>query len=99
MARLIDLAQATKPEIQRLVDRVSAIFVPVVVGIAAVTFIGWMLAGATTAAAIINAVSVLVIACPCALGLATPAAILAGTGVAAKYGMLIRNADAIKPGR
>jgi Cu+-exporting ATPase len=95
MARLIDLAQATKPEIQRLVDRVSAIFVPVVVGIAAVTFIGWMLAGATTAAAIINAVSVLVIACPCALGLATPAAILAGTGVAAKYGMLIRNADAL----
>ena len=90
MARLIDLAQATKPEIQRLVDRVSAIFVPVVAGIAVVTFIGWMLAGATTAAGIINAVSVLVIACPCALGLATPAAILAGTGVAAKYGMLIR---------
>ena len=95
MARLIDLAQATKPEIQRLVDRVSAIFVPVVVGIAAVTFIGWMLAGAPSATAIINAVSVLVIACPCALGLATPAAILAGTGAAAKHGMLIRNADAL----
>jgi Cu+-exporting ATPase len=95
MARLIDLAQATKPEIQRLVDRVSAIFVPVVVGIAAVTFVGWMLAGAPSATAIINAVSVLVIACPCALGLATPAAILAGTGAAAKHGILIRNADAL----
>ncbi len=95
MARLIDLAQASKPEIQRLVDRVSAVFVPVVVGIAAITLIGWLIAGAATATAIINAVSVLVIACPCALGLATPAAILAGTGAAAKSGMLIRNADAL----
>jgi P-type Cu+ transporter len=95
MARLIDSAQATKPEIQRLVDRVSAIFVPVIAVIAAVTFLGWMLAGASPASAIINAVSVLVIACPCALGLATPAAILAGTNAAAKHGILIRNANAL----
>jgi Cu+-exporting ATPase len=98
MARLIDAAQASKPQIQRLADRVSAVFVPVVIGIAALTFAGWIFAGGSTAAAIINAVSVLVIACPCALGLATPAAILAGTGVAAKHGILIRNADALEHG-
>ena len=96
MARLIDAAQASKPQIQRLADRVSAVFVPVVIGIALLTFAGWMLAGAPAATAIINAVSVLVIACPCALGLATPAAILAGTGVAAQHGILIRNADALE---
>jgi Cu+-exporting ATPase len=95
MARLIDAAQASKPAIQRLADRVSAVFVPAVVGIAALTFAGWMLMGAAPARAIIDAVSVLVIACPCALGLATPAAILAGTGAAAKRGILIRNADAL----
>jgi Cu+-exporting ATPase len=96
MARMIDAAQASKPAVQKLADRVAAVFVPVVVGIAAVTFAGWMLAHAPVSVAVINAVSVLVIACPCALGLATPAAILAGTGVAAKYGILVRNADAIE---
>jgi Cu+-exporting ATPase len=96
MARMIDAAQASKPAVQKLADRVAAVFVPVVVVIALATFIGWLLANAPLSAAVINAVSVLVIACPCALGLATPAAILAGTGVAAKHGILIRNADAIE---
>lgn len=96
MARMIDAAQASKPAVQELADRVAAVFVPVVVGIAAVTLAGWMFLHAPVSVAVINAVSVLVIACPCALGLATPAAILAGTGVAAKNGILVRNADAIE---
>jgi Cu+-exporting ATPase len=96
MGRLIGEAQASKPQVQRLADRVAAVFVPVVLVMAAVTFGGWLLHGAAVSAAVINAVSVLVIACPCALGLATPAAIMAGTGVAAKYGILIRNADALE---
>jgi len=96
MARLIGSAQASKPAVQKLADRVAAVFVPVVLLIAAATFGGWLLHGAALSTAVINAVSVLVIACPCALGLATPAAILAGTGVAAKHGILIRNADALE---
>ncbi len=96
IARLIDAAQASKARVQRLADRVAAVFVPIIIAIAAVTFIGWLAHGAPLAAALINAVSVLVIACPCALGLATPAAILAGTGVAARRGILLRNADAIE---
>ena len=96
MARLIDQAQSAKPRVQRLADRVSAWFVPVVLGIAAITFAGWLLHGASLAQALINAVSVLVIACPCALGLATPAAILAGTGAAARAGILFRDADALE---
>jgi Cu+-exporting ATPase len=96
MARLIEAAQGSKAQVQKLADRVAAVFVPVVVVIAFATFAGWMFAGAHPAAAIINAVSVLVIACPCALGLATPAAILAGTGTAARHGILIRDADALE---
>ncbi|WP_298215370.1 cation-translocating P-type ATPase [Acidocella sp.] len=96
MARLIDQAQAAKPRVQRLADRVSAWFVPVVVGLALLTFLGWMLHGASFAPALIAAVSVLVIACPCALGLATPAAILAGTGAAARSGILFRDPDALE---
>jgi len=96
MARLIGSAQASKPQLQKLADRVAAVFVPVVLLIAAITFAGWLLHGAPLSTAVINAVSVLVIACPCALGLATPAALLAGTGVAAKHGILIRNADALE---
>ena len=94
--RLVEDAQAGKAPIQRLADRVSAVFVPVVLGIAALTFIGWMLAGAGVAQAVITAVSVLVIACPCALGLATPTAIMVGTGLAARHGILVKDAAALE---
>ena len=94
--RMVESAQAGKAPIQRLVDRVSAVFVPVVLGIAAVTLGGWVAHGAGWEAAIVNAVAVLVIACPCALGLATPTAIMAGTGVAARHGILIKDAEALE---
>ncbi|WP_080410520.1 heavy metal translocating P-type ATPase [Burkholderia ubonensis] len=94
--RLVESAQAEKAPIQRLVDRVSAVFVPAILGIAALTLIGWLIAGAGAEIAILNAVAVLVIACPCALGLATPAAIMAGTGVAARHGVLIKDAQALE---
>ena len=94
--RLVEDAQAAKAPIQRLVDQVSAIFVPVVLGIALVTLLGWCFTGHSFELAVIRAVAVLVIACPCALGLATPTAIMAGTGVAAKYGMLIKDAQALE---
>ncbi|WP_082717486.1 MULTISPECIES: heavy metal translocating P-type ATPase [Burkholderia] len=94
--RLVESAQAEKAPIQRLVDRVSAVFVPAIVAIALVTFAGWLVAGAGVETAILNAVAVLVIACPCALGLATPAAIMAGTGVAARHGVLIKDAQALE---
>jgi P-type Cu+ transporter len=94
--RLVEDAQAAKAPIQRLVDQVSAVFVPVVLGIALVTLLGWLWQGAAFETALIYAVAVLVIACPCALGLATPAAIMAGTGVAAKQGILIKDAQALE---
>ncbi|MFM8609087.1 MAG: heavy metal translocating P-type ATPase [Burkholderiaceae bacterium] len=94
--RLVEDAQAAKAPIQRLVDRVSAVFVPAVMLTALLTFAGWMLGGAGVESALIHAVAVLVIACPCALGLATPAAIMAGTGVAAKHGILIKDAQALE---
>lgn len=94
--RLVESAQAAKAPIQKLVDRVSAVFVPVVLAVAAATFLGWWFSGADTEEAVINAVSVLVIACPCALGLATPTAIMAGTGVAARYGILFKDAEALE---
>ncbi|WP_438332618.1 heavy metal translocating P-type ATPase [Burkholderia pseudomallei] len=94
--RLVESAQAEKAPIQRLVDRVSAVFVPAIVPIAFATFAGWLVAGAGVETAILNAVAVLVIACPCALGLATPAAIMAGTGVAARHGVLIKDAQALE---
>jgi Cu+-exporting ATPase len=99
LARIIELvesAQAHKAPIQRLVDRVSAVFVPVVVAIAAATFLAWGLLTGQWEQALLNAVAVLVIACPCALGLATPAAVMAGTGVAAKHGVLIKDAEALE---
>jgi Cu+-exporting ATPase len=98
VAGLVAAAQASRAPIQQLVDRVSAVFVPVVVVLAGLTAIGWLLAGAAAEAAIINAVTVLVVACPCALGLATPAAIMAGTGAAARAGILLRDAQAIERG-
>ncbi|HLT03386.1 MAG TPA: heavy metal translocating P-type ATPase [Pseudomonas sp.] len=94
--RLVEDAQAAKAPIQRLVDRVSQVFVPAVLVIALFTLGGWLLAGAALETALINAVAVLVIACPCALGLATPAAIMAGTGVAARHGILIKDAEALE---
>ncbi len=94
--RLVEDAQSAKAPIQKLVDRVAAVFVPVVLVIAAATVAGWLATGAPLETALINAVSVLVIACPCALGLATPAAIIAGTGVAARHGILIKDAQALE---
>jgi Cu+-exporting ATPase len=94
--RLVESAQARKAPIQRLVDRVSAVFVPVVIGIAALALLGWGLASGDWTQATLNAVAVLVIACPCALGLATPTAIMAGTGVAARAGILIKDAEALE---
>jgi Cu+-exporting ATPase len=94
--RLVEDAQAAKAPIQRLVDQVSAVFVPVVLVIALVTLLAWWLTGHPFELALIHAVAVLVIACPCALGLATPAAIMAGTGVAAKHGILIKDAQALE---
>ncbi|MEN5240511.1 MULTISPECIES: heavy metal translocating P-type ATPase [Pseudomonas] len=94
--RLVEAAQAAKAPIQKLVDRVSQVFVPAVLVLALLTLVGWWLAGAPLETALINAVAVLVIACPCALGLATPAAIMAGTGVAARHGILIKDAEALE---
>ena len=94
--RLVEGAQASKAPIQRLVDTVSAVFVPVVLGIALVTFLAWWVATGDATAAILNAVAVMVIACPCALGLATPTAIMVGTGAAARHGILIKDAEALE---
>ncbi|MCM3566270.1 heavy metal translocating P-type ATPase [Hydrogenophaga intermedia] len=96
IVRLVETAQAKKAPIQRLVDRVSEVFVPVVIGIAAITVLAWGVLTGNWEAAILNAVAVLVIACPCALGLATPTAIMAGTGVAARHGILIKDAEALE---
>ena len=94
--RLVESAQSAKAPIQHLVDKVSAVFVPVVLAIAAVTFAAWWFYSGDVEQSIINAVAVLVIACPCALGLATPAAIMAGTGVGARHGILIKDAEALE---
>ena len=94
--RLVEDAQSAKAPIQKLVDKVSQVFVPVVLLIALATLLGWWLYGAPIETALINAVAVLVIACPCALSLATPTAIMAGTGVAARYGILIKDAEALE---
>ncbi len=96
VAALVAAAQASRAPVQKLVDRVSAIFVPVIIGIAVMTLLGWLLAGLGAEQAVLRAVAVLVIACPCALGLATPAAIMAGTGAAARAGILVRDAEAIE---
>ncbi|SOY55577.1 copper transporting P-type ATPase [Cupriavidus taiwanensis] len=94
--RMVEHAQAAKAPIQRLVDRVSAVFVPVVLVIALLTVLGWGLFAGDWEAALLNAVAVLVIACPCALGLATPTAIMAGTGAGARAGILIKDAEALE---
>jgi len=94
--RMVEDAQAAKAPIQRLVDQVSAVFVPVVLGIALITLLGWGFYNGDWENALLNAAAVLVIACPCALGLATPTAIMAGTGVAARHGILIKDAQALE---
>mgnify|MGYP003664437056 FL=1 len=94
--RLVEDAQAAKAPIQKLVDKVSQVFVPSVLLIALATLLGWLFYGAGIETALLNAVAVLVIACPCALGLATPTAIMAGTGVAARHGILIKDAESLE---
>jgi Cu+-exporting ATPase len=94
--RLVEEAQGSKAPVQRLADKVAAIFVPVVTVIALLTFIAWWALAGDFTQALVNAVAVLVIACPCALGLATPTAIMVGTGQGAKAGVLIRNAVALE---
>jgi Cu+-exporting ATPase len=94
--RLVEEAQGSKAPVQRLADKIAAIFVPVVVAIALLTFIAWWALGGGFTQALVNAVAVLVIACPCALGLATPTAIMVGTGQGARAGVLIRNAVALE---
>ena len=96
IVRMVESAQAKKAPIQRMVDQVSAVFVPVVLALALATLLGWGLSTGDWERAILNAVAVLVIACPCALGLATPTAIMAGTGVAARRGILIKDAEALE---
>ncbi len=98
IARLVEQAQLGKASIQRAVDRVCGIFVPIVVAIAILTLGVWMILGSGFEIALINAVSVLVIACPCALGLATPTAVMVGTGVAARAGILFRDIEALETG-
>jgi Cu+-exporting ATPase len=94
--KMVESAQAAKAPIQKLVDRISAVFVPVVLGIALLTLLGWLIAGAGPERALLNAVAVLVIACPCALGLATPASLMVGMGLGARNGILIKDAEALE---
>ncbi len=96
IVHMVDHAQASKLPIQKTVDKVSAVFVPSVMAISAVTLLGWLAVGASPTFAFSNAVAVLLIACPCALGLATPAAIMVGTGQAAKRGVFIRNGETLE---
>src|SRR5258707_142954 len=93
---LVDAAQRQKSKSQRLADRISAVFVPVILALAAATLGGWLLSGAGVVTALITAVAVLVVACPCALGLATPVAVMAGTGRGAQLGLLIRGGESLE---
>jgi len=99
ISALVSEAQSGKADVQRLADRVSAVFVPIVILLAAVTFAGWMLAGSSTSFAFEAAVAVLIVACPCALGLATPTALLVGTGRGAQLGVLIRGPEVLEQTR
>ena len=99
IVRMVADAQGNKAPIQKLADRVSGIFVPVVLGLAVITALGWYLATGDIAHSIVPAVAVLVIACPCSLGLATPTAIMVGTGLGARRGILIKNGEALERGQ
>ncbi len=96
IVHMVDQAQSAKLPIQKQVDKISAVFVPTVIAISGLTFAGWLLVGAPVAFAFGNAITVLLIACPCALGLATPAAIMVGTGQAAQQGIYIRNGESLE---
>ncbi|MBO0866556.1 MAG: heavy metal translocating P-type ATPase, partial [Mycobacterium sp.] len=96
IVRLVEQAQAGKAPVQRLADRVSAVFVPAVIGVAVVTFVGWTLIAANPVAGMTAAVAVLIIACPCALGLATPTAIMVGTGRGADMGILVKGGEVLE---
>lgn len=99
ISRMVTEAQAGKAPVQRLADRVSGVFVPIVIGISLITLIGWMLTGASLQVAITSAVAVLVVACPCALGLATPTALLVGSGRASQLGIVIKSAETLEQTR
>jgi Cu+-exporting ATPase len=99
IARLVEQAQSGKAPVQRLADRVSAVFVPVVLGLALLTLVGWLVAGGSVQEAFTAAVAVLIIACPCALGLATPTALLVGTGRGAQLGILIKGPEVLESTR
>jgi heavy metal translocating P-type ATPase len=99
IAKMVMEAQTEKAPIERLADRISAIFVPIVLGLALATFAGWLIATHNIASSIIAAVAVLVVACPCALGLATPTAVMVGTGEGAKRGILIKNGSSLEKGK
>ena len=99
MARLVEDAQNGKAEVQRLADRVSAVFVPIVIALSLATLAGWLLSGHSVTAAFTAAVAVLIIACPCALGLATPTALLVGTGRGAQLGVLIKGPEVLESTR
>ena len=99
VARLVTDAQTRKALVQRLADRISAVFVPAVIGIALVTLIGWLAAGQPAGAAFTAAVAALIIACACAMGLATPTALLVGTGRGAQHGILIKGPEVLESTR
>jgi cation-transporting ATPase V len=99
IVRMVEESQSSRAPVQRLVDRVAGVFVPIVIAVALATFGGWMLGDAGLEASLSRAVAVLIIACPCALGLATPTAIMVGSGVGAKMGVLFRGADVFERSR
>jgi Cu+-exporting ATPase len=99
IARLVEAAQSGKAPVQRLADRISAVFVPFVIGVSVLTLLGWLAAGSSAAAAFTAAVAVLIIACPCALGLATPTALMVGTGRGAQLGIVIKGPEVLEQTR
>src|SRR5204862_2059684 len=99
IARLVEQAQTGKAPVQRLADRISAIFVPIVLAIALATLVGWLAAGHSASTAFTASVAVLIIACPCALGLATPTALMVGTGRGAQLGVLMRGPEVLEQTR
>ena len=99
IVKLVEEAQASKAPVQRLADKISGVFVPIVIAISVAVFVGWMIGSGEVATALRNAVAVLIIACPCALGLATPTAIMVGSGRGAELGVLFKNAEVFERAR